>query len=207
MSPESGDDVQDSEWERPVVLPVFQIPSRLATGIAWGLVASAALSIIAALVTAVSYRQPALPRGIIAPGLRITQPSIGVGDRVSLFANGSGDLTMALLVVIAVVVIAMAARQGEVRNAVTHWRALLTATCAIGLIVLLANVAKAIVILINSAGQVSGVFPDNKVSNILSLSPPALIGAGALLYATSRLRNSPESSSEGNPQPPLETDT
>ena len=207
MSLEPDPEVEVSDWERPVVLPIFRFPGRLAMGVSWGLVVSATLTIIAALVTAVSYRQPALPGEVLGSGIRITQPSIGIGDRVSLFAAGAGSLTTALLVVVTVVVVGMAVRQGEHRSAVTRWRALLVVTCAVGSIVLLANVAKAIVILSNTMGQFSADIYDNRVSNFLALLPPVLSVAGALLYAGSRVRNTPGWSTERDSQPPLGTDT
>ena len=124
---------------------------------------------------------------------------------MALFTDGSGSLTVALLVVIAVVVTAMAARQGEVRSAVGRWRALLVAICVIGLTVLLANVAKVIVLLSNT-GQFIADVSDNKVSNILALFPPALSVAGALLFAASRVRYTREPPSEGDTQPTLGAD-
>ena len=63
MSLEPDAEVPDSDWERPVVLPVFQIPTRMASGVAWALVVSAALAIVAAFVTAAAYQQPVPPRG------------------------------------------------------------------------------------------------------------------------------------------------
>lgn len=207
MSLEPDPEIEDSDWERPVVLPVFQIPTRLAAGVAWGLVVSAALAIIAALVTAVSYRQAGPPGEVVAPGVRFSQPSIGFADRLSLFTNGAGNLTVALLVVIAVLVTGMAVRQGENRSGLTRRGVLLVATCAIGVLVLLANVAKAIVLLSNTMGQFSAYISDNKASNILALLPPSLSVAGALLYAASRLRNKPGPSNQGDPEPLLGTDT
>ncbi|HET6914562.1 MAG TPA: hypothetical protein VFH56_00580 [Acidimicrobiales bacterium] len=192
MSLESGADIEDSDWERPVVFPVFQIPARLATRAAWGMVLSAALVVVASFVSAASYHAPGLPRGVVAPGIQVTRLSIGFGDRVSLFANGSGSLTVALLVVVAAVLIGMATVQSEFGSAVMRWRALLVATCCIGSVVFLADVARAIVILSNTAGDVTGDLYGNEASNIFALLPPALSVAGALTYAVSRLRNSPE---------------
>lgn len=207
MSLEPDAETESPDWERPVVLPMYQFPSGIATRVAWALVASATFTVIAGLVTAISYRQALPPGESLPPGLRISQPSIGIGDRVSLFANGSGSLTVALLVVIAVVVVGMSSRQDEVRSAVRRWRPLLVATCGIGVVVLLANVAKAIVILGNVTGSFTAELSANKVSNLLALLPPVLSVAGALTYAVSRLKNTPESPSFGDTQPPTPTDT
>jgi hypothetical protein len=207
MSLEPDAETEDPGWERPVVLPMYQFPSRIATRVAWALVASATFTVIAGLVTAVSYRQALPPGESLPPGLRISQPSIGIADRVSLFANGSGSLTVALLVVIALVVVGMSTRQDEVRSAVRRRRPLLVATCGIGIVVLLANVAKAIVILGNVTGSFTAELSTNKISNLLALLPPVLSVAGALTYAVSRLKNTPESPSVGDTQPPAPTDT
>lgn len=207
MSLEPDAETEDPGWERPVVLPMYQFPSRIATRVAWALVASATFTVIAGLVTAVSYRQALPPGESLPPGLRISQPSIGIADRVSLFANGSGSLTVALLVVIALVVVGMSARQDEVRSAVRRWRPLLVATGGIGIVVLLANVAKAIVILGNVTGSFTAELSTNKISNLLALLPPVLSVAGALTYAVSRLKNTPESPSVGDTRPPAPTDT
>ena len=207
MSLEPDAETEDTDWERPVVFPMYQFPSRIATRIAWALVASATFTVIAGLVTAVSYRQALPPGESLPPGLRISQPSIRIADRVSLFANGSGSLTVALLVVIAVVVVGMSARQDETGSAVRRWRPLLVATCGIGIVVLLANVAKAIVILSNATGSFTAELSANKISNLLALLPPVLSVTGALTYALSRLKNTPDSPRVGDTQPPTPTDT
>lgn len=190
MTPESDGEIEGSDWERPVVFPVFQMPARLATGVALGLVISAVLSIIDALVTALTYRQAgspgeALPRGI-------SFPSVVFADRVSLFATRAGTLTVALLVVVAVVVVGMAARPGEARAAATRWRVLLVAASAIGLVVILANVAEAVVILTKTTVYFSAELFPNRLSSVLALLPAALSAAAAVGYALTRLRSASE---------------
>jgi hypothetical protein len=191
MNLDSDDEFEEPEWApRPVVLPTFKIPTGLAAPVGWGLVAAATLAVIAALVRAVSYRVPAPSgSGLLGPGENFFQPSFGFADRISLFATGAAGLTVALLVVIAVVVTAMTARpDGSWKHPVRHWLALLGATTVIGLVVVLANVAQAIVILDNATGLITAPDSANKVSSILALLPPTLSAAAALLYAVTRLR-------------------
>jgi hypothetical protein len=207
MSSEPDAETEDLDWERPVVFPMFDFPTRLATPVTWALMASAMLAIIAALVNAISYRHLTPAGGVTAPGVRISQPSIGFADRVALFANGAGTLTVALLVVVTVTIVCMATRHGEVGSVVNRGRALLVAACAIGSVVVLANVAKAIVILSNATGQFTAELSDNKISNILALLPPALGAAAALMYALNRVRNAPEPPRPGVTKQTLGTDT
>ena len=191
MSFEPEAELDESDWEpRPVVLPVFKIPTRLAVPVAWGLVASAALSIIAGLVGAVSYRRVIPQVGFLGPGIHISEPSVGFADRVSLFVTGAANLTVAFVVVVAVVLVAMAVRQDDGENALTRSLALLITATVIASIVVLANVAQAIVILSNANGQFTAQYSANKAASILALLPPALSAAAALTYAAARLRSS-----------------
>jgi hypothetical protein len=125
----------------------------------------------------------------LGPGVNLFEPSIGFADRISLFAGRAASLTVALLVVVAVMVVAMAVDwDGESGGPVRHWSVLLGATTAIGSIVVLANVAQAIVILSNSTVALPIPGSANKVSSILSLLPATLSATAALLYAVTRLR-------------------
>ena len=191
MSFDPEAELDESDYEpRPVVLPVFKIPTRLAAPVAWGLAASAALSIIAGLVGAVSYRR-VVPQGeFLGPGIHIPEPSVGFADRVSLFVTGAANLTVALVVVLAVVLVAMAIRQDDGENAVTRWLALLITAIVIASIVVLANMAQAIVILSNVNGQFTAQDSANKAGSLLALLPPVFGVAAALTYAATRLRSS-----------------
>jgi hypothetical protein len=193
MSLDSEHEFDEPEWTpRPIVFPTFKIPARLAAPVAWALIAAATLSVIAALVRAVSYRESAqVNSGLIGQGVKVFQPSLGIADRISLFAQSAASLTVALVVVVAVVVAAMAARPDEEEQAPSErLSAVLPATAAIGSIVLLANIAQAIVILNNSTGLFTAPDSANKASSILALFPPTLSAAAVLVYAVSRLRAS-----------------
>jgi len=199
MSFEPDAQLEESEWKpRPVALPVFKIPSRLAEPVSWGLAVSAALSILAGLVGAISYRRVNPQVGFLAPGVHISQPSVGFADRVSLFVTAAANLTVALLVVVAVVLVAMAVHQDEGGNSVPRWLALLITTTVIASIVVLANVAQAIVILSNANGQFTAQYSANKAASILALLPPALSAAAALTYAASRMRTSHQPSDQAD---------
>lgn len=192
MSLESDAEFDDSNSAvRPVVFPMFSIPTRLARTVAWALVASAALAVVAGLVTAVSYRR-ATPTGGLFGGqsLKISLPSVGFADRLSLFSNEAASLTVALLVMVAVVVTAMAVSQDPGDGAA--WPALLVATSVIGTIVVLSNVAQAIVILSNATGQFTTQSSGNKASSVLALLPATLSVIAALAYAVNRIRSSPD---------------
>ena len=195
MSLDSDDEFDEPErTPRPIVLPTVRLPARLAAPVAWGLVAAATLAVISALVRAVSFRESAPSgRGVLGPGVNVFQPSLGLADRISLFATGAASLTVALLVVVAVVVAAMAAGpEGEGQDPARRWSALLAATTFIGSIVVAANVAQAIVILDNTTGLFTAPDSANKASSILALFPPTLSAAAALVYAVTRLRASGE---------------
>ena len=183
-------DPENPDWTpRPTVLPIFKVPSRVAAPAAWGLVTSAALAVVAALVNAVFYRQPPEPEGFPV-GVKVYQPSLGFADRVSLFDRDAASLTIALLLVLTAIVAAMAVSQDrDTDRALNRWRALLGVTVVLGTIVVLANIAQAIVILNNSAGLFTAIYSANKPSSILALLPAALGATGAVLYAFTRLRN------------------
>jgi hypothetical protein len=192
MSFDSGTQNAESEWApRPVILPVFKIPARLAVPVAWGLVASATLSIIATLVSAVSYRRFNPPIGSFSPGIRIFNPSIRFADRISVFVSGA-NLTVALLLLVAVMVIAMAGREDGAEVPLTRRLALLTTVTVVASIVVLANVAQAIVILSNATGQLANQYSADKAASILSLLPPVFCAASAAMYALTRIRKAPE---------------
>jgi hypothetical protein len=192
MSFDSTADAHEHDWSpRPVLLPVFKIPARIAAPVGWGLLASATLSIIAALVSAVSYRRVNPPIGPFSPGIHIYQPSVGFADRISLFASGAANLTVALLLVLAVILVAMAGHH-DAEVPARRWQALLSTATAIASIVVLANVAQAIVILSNTTGQFSVQDSANKAASILAVLPPALGAGSAAAYALTRIRKSPE---------------
>jgi hypothetical protein len=102
---------------RPALYPVFVIPIRVANVAGVTLVGSAALVMIAELIEALSYRSPGLsqvglpgtPTGTIQFG-----PSVnGFADRLAMFTSGGANLTVAILLVVAVAVVVMAARGRE----------------------------------------------------------------------------------------------
>jgi hypothetical protein len=117
---------------------------------------------------------------------------VGFADRISLFASGAANLTVALLLVLAVILVAMAGHHDAAEVPARRWQALLSTATAIASIVVLANVAQAIVILSDTTGQFSVQDSANKAASILALLPPALGAGSAAAYALTRIRKSPE---------------
>lgn len=193
MSLSSDSEFEEAEWTpRPIVLPTFKIPDRLAAPLGWGLVAAAVLAVVAALVTAISYREPTAPSGgLLGPGVNLVVPSVGFATRISLFAEDAASLTVALLIVVAVIVAAMAVSADAESDSggSKGWPQLLAATAVIGSIVVLANVAQAIVILMNATDQYKVVVSGDKLSGILALLPATLAAVAAAIYAAIRLRS------------------
>jgi hypothetical protein len=191
MSPEGGEGFGDGEepeeWEaRPVVFPTFQVPGRVATPVCWGLLGAAVLAIVAGLVTAISFDFPAT-QGLLGGSGSVNdfEPGIGTADRVILFARGAGSVTVALVVLVAVVVAAMG-------NTVKRRSDLLRATVAVATMVVLSNLAEAVAVLGTTTDSINSDLFTNFTSNastILELLPATLSAVAALVYAVTCLRN------------------
>jgi hypothetical protein len=189
---ESDFETDEPDWEprRPATYPIFVVPARIAAAAALALVATAVVTLIGALIAAVSYREPT-PGGLLGQDtVPFVQPSFSFADRVALFSKAGASLTVALVLLVAVVVIAMAGPEGSAdRGPAWSWRPALVVAAVIALIIVVANIVMSVEVLSNSSGVFTARASANKASSIFGFLAPMIISAAALLYATGRLRS------------------
>ena len=173
---------------RPVVLPTFRLPTRLAEPLSWGLLVAAVAAIVSGLVTAVSYDAPALPTqngaNSFVGTLNLFQP-VGFADRLALFARNGASMPVALLVLVAVVVTAMA-------DSSRRWHQLLVTLGLAASIVVLGNLVLGVATLTARLTFFTAPDSTDRVTAVLNLLPQALTAVAALAYAVIRLRTSGE---------------
>ena len=186
---ESGEQV----WEpRPIVFPTFRLPTRLAEPLSWGLLTAATASVVAAVVSAVSYGFPSPAQSAVLSGPDIIGssvfPSVGFADRLAVFVRGGANLTVAMLLILAVVVAAMAVSPAVLEGSVRRGSVLLVALTLVASIVVLGNVVLAVEILTRTPLGITPIDTSDHLTAILNLLPAALAGLAAMAYAVVRLR-------------------
>jgi uncharacterized membrane protein YciS (DUF1049 family) len=186
----------DPPVRRPALYPLFVIPVRVANVAGVALVGSAALAMIGALIEALTYHAPSLSQeGLLGPNAGITefgQPANSFADRLALFTSGGGaNMTLATLLVVAVAVIAMAARGREADEELFGWWRLVLSTAAVlATFVALANLGMCVEVVRNVSGEFIAQDSANKLSSVVGFLAPITLSAGVVLYAVLRLRSS-----------------
>lgn len=188
------------ESPRPAVYPLFAIPVRVANVAGVALVGAAALEMIAALINAVSYREPSLSQaGLLGPGNATNlfgQQVTNFADRLTLFVRGGADLGVATLLVVAVAVVAMARRGTESDEELFGWwRLVLSAGAVLASVVAVANLGMCVEVVRNASGELIADDSANKVSSIVGFLAPITLSTAAVLYTVFRLRPSADARS------------
>jgi hypothetical protein len=183
------------QGRRPAIYPLFVIPVRVANVAGLALVGSAALAMIGALIEALSYRAPSLSQeGLLGPSSAVSQFGQQVtsfADRLALFTTGAANLTVAILLVVAVAVVAMAARAIESdEEPFGWWRSVLATAAVLATFVALANLGMCAEVVGNASGQFIAQDSANKVSSVVGFLAPIMLSAGVVLYTIYRLRSS-----------------
>jgi hypothetical protein len=141
------------------------------------------LSAVAALATAVlamvagaieALTTPAVPSlvgGQIGKlTLQVPHLSIGLADRLSIFARSGANLTVALLLIVAVV------------TAARRVQALTLVSVILASVVILANLAAGLELLRNAPGVFSGFGQTNRAAGLLQCLAPVALSLGLLGY-------------------------
>ena len=183
MSKLPGDlDVRDPG---STVFPLVPLPTWAADLVGGVLVASAVVSVAAGAIQAIWYRlaAPALPPGSFAD---FSQPHLSVGDRLQLLARGTDAFT-AVLVALGALCLVVAARSGP---GYSRWRQRgLWTGGAVGVIVVLANAAIALEILLDGPGVYLPHLTADRLASAVGLLGPIALGASTLVCVLVHLRS------------------
>jgi hypothetical protein len=161
----------------PVQIETSPRPGQMAltdlAGVA--LLATAVLAMIAGAIQSVTT--PAIPtfargQGGLLP-VQLPHLSISVADRLSIFVRSGANVTVALLLVVAVVAAGGSRQLG---------RALMLVSAILALIVVLANLAAGFEVLRNATGAFSGFGQTNRAAGVLQCLAPIALSVGALGY-------------------------
>jgi hypothetical protein len=164
----------------PALYPRVTVPAGLAGTAGAVCVGADALMLVQATLTATltSYSSPFYSR----------VPSPSFVGRLALFTTGGADLTVALVLTVGVVILAMAAPHQKAEVLGGHERALAVGALVIAAIVVLANAATCIEVLANIQSALRALGNPNRASGALELLAPMTLAVGSALYVASRLR-------------------
>jgi hypothetical protein len=115
-------------------------------------------------------------------------PSPGFAGRLALFTTGGAGFTVALVLTVGVVILAMGAPQQKAEVLGGHQRALAFGALVVAAIVVLANAATCIDVLANIQSALRALGNPNRASGALGLLAPMTLAVGSGLYAAGRLR-------------------
>lgn len=170
---------------RPVVFPTVVVPGRFVVATAVALLGAAGLAVIAALVRAATYRLVNPPDVGGQGGVTFSQPPLTFADRLSVFTSNGAGVTIAILVAVAVVLMALSTRP-EDRPAQTPTLLLMSAIVIAALIVI-ANAVMFVEVVANAQGALFADEIANKGSSAIGHLEPVLVAAGAIWYSIARL--------------------
>ena len=191
MPPETDDWATD-DWAdgsdrarepRPVVLPAVLLPARVVYFTATALLGACALTVISALIRAVSYREPNYPQVGAPVGIsEASQPPLSFADRMSIFTGNGADILIAVLIAVAVVLVAMLARPSRRATSL-----MLSISIVIAAIIVVANVIMFVEVLASAQGLFVAAQAANKTSSAISCLGPIVVAGGASWLSISRL--------------------
>lgn len=191
MPPEADDWAAD-DWAdgsdrarepRPVVFPAVLLPARVVYFTATALLGACALTVISALIRAVSYREPSYPQVGAPVGIsEASQPPLSFADRMSIFTGNGADILIAVLIAVAVVLVAMPARPGRRATSL-----MLSISIVIAAIIVVANVIMFVEVLASAEGLFVAAQAANKTSSAISYLGPIVVAGGASWLSISRL--------------------
>jgi hypothetical protein len=166
----------------------FTIVQAIVSGGGIALLGTAVLEMIAAAIQALT--EPAGP--IFVGGqsgfspLKLPQVSISVSDRLSIFARSGANVTVALVLLVAVLAVATSGYHDEAAERSGGLaRALIVVSGILASVVILANAAMCIEVLRNATSVFGGAPRTNRTASIFQFLAPVGLSAGAL-WAGSR---------------------
>lgn len=179
--------IQDDEGEewtpRPIVFPTVEIPVQVMYVTAAALVGAAGLAVIAALIRASSFSEPA-PQGI--SGLDISQPSLSLADRASIFTSSGGGIVVSIMIALAVALLAIADRNQYPTDRVG--RTVLVVASVVAGVIVAANTIMFVDVLANTSGIFLAAERANAASSAVGHLEPILVALGAGWYSAARLK-------------------
>jgi hypothetical protein len=180
-----GSDVDPNQQvreSRPVVQAIVH-------GGAMALLGTAVLEMIAAAIQGLT--EPAGP--IFAGGqtgslpLKLPQISISVSDRLSIFARSGANVTVALVVLVAVLAVATSGYHDQATERSGRLaRALIVVSGILASIVIVADAGMCIEVLRNATSVFGGVPRTNRAASFFQFLAPVALSAGALWTGSRR---------------------
>lgn len=172
------------EWEpRTVVFPTVVIPVRVLYLTAGALLGAATLAMVAGLIKAIAFSEPN-PQGV--SGLDISQPTLSVADRLSIFTSNGAGIVIAIIVTLAVTLAAIADRTDNRTDRVGS--IILVASSLAAVVIIVLNAILFVEVLANTPGIFMANETANKASSAIDHLEPILLAVGVIGYAASRLR-------------------
>lgn len=185
MSDVPGD--LDGRRRGPTVFPLVALPAWAADIVGGVLVAAAIVGVASGAIQAIWYRL-ALPTSPLGSFGDLRQPQLSLGDRLQLLARGTDSFT-AVLVALGALCLVIAARTDD-RDARWRLRGLWTAG-AVGAVVVVANAAAGLEILLHGPGVYLPELVANRLASIIGLLGPIALGAGTMFCVRVHLRSEP----------------
>jgi hypothetical protein len=182
--------VTQSETKLEGVQDGFTVPQTFLEFGGLALLATAVLEMVAGLVQAITESVVPLFAGGQTGRLPVPVPqlTISLADRLSIFVRSGANMTVALLLLVAIV--AVAARYTRDGNAaVGRGRALMLVGAILASTVILANLAVALELLRNATGVFSGFGQTNRVAGLLQCLAPVALSIGVLSWAGTAVRD------------------
>ena len=189
MRPESDlEPVDAAAWVKPVrtaVFPALTLPDIVGDIGGLCLTLSAALAVLSAALEAATFRAISPNSLSVRAGslpATFRSPPLSFWDRLALFTRGGASLTVAVILLVGMVVLALSADHHRGRQ-----RAVMVAAASLASVIVVVDVVTCIKVLNNSVSQYSGLTETNKASAVLSVLAPAALGVAVALTAWLRL--------------------
>jgi hypothetical protein len=180
---DAGQFDSDASPSRLAVFPSFTVPQAFAQLAGIALLAAGLLQMAAGAVEALTERGTPIFAGGQRPPFQVPHLSFNLADRLSIFARAGANLTVALLVLVAIVAVMSYRRAGEAAAGLS--RVLMLVSLILASVVILANLAVGIELVRNAAGVFTGV-GSNRAFGLLQCSAPIGLSIGVLCCAGTR---------------------
>lgn len=168
---------------RPVIFPTVVIPLHVLFLTAGALLGAATLAMVAALIKALAY-STATPPGV--SGVDVSQPTLSLADRLSIFTSGGAGTVVAIFIALAVALATIADRNDNRIDRIGS--AILVASSLAAAVIIALNAIMIVDVLANTPGIFLENETANKASSAISHLEPILLAVGVIGYSASRLR-------------------
>jgi hypothetical protein len=124
-------------------------------------------------------------------------PYSGFAAKLALFSTDGAGLTVAVVLLVAVVVLAATGPGPDAHGPQRYTRALAMGALVLAAVTVVANAAAAVEVLADSQGALQVIANEDRAAGVLGFLSPLVISAGAGLYVAARLRRGLPSSEPG----------